>query len=120
MAHFAKLDKDNTVIDVLVVDNSVLLVDNVENETLGISFMKSLTTNHENWKQTSYNSRFRKIFAYPGCIYDPKLDAFLPAKPYSTWKFNEASWKWEPPIPFPKDGRSYIWDNDKIEWVIFE
>lgn len=78
MAHFAQLDNTNKVINVIVIDNSILNNDGIEDEQLGISYCKSLFGEDTNWIQTSYNSNFRGKFAGIGEVYDPINDVFLP------------------------------------------
>lgn len=78
MAHFAQLDNTNKVINVIVIDNSILNNDGIEDEQLGISYCKSLFGEDTNWIQTSYNSNFRGKFAGIGEVYDPINDIFLP------------------------------------------
>lgn len=79
MAHFAKLDENNVVIETIVVANEDILDENGnESEEIGIAFCRKLHGENTNWKQTSYNCSFRKIFAGPGCTYDSTLDEFLP------------------------------------------
>jgi hypothetical protein len=70
MAHFAEIDENNIVLRVIVVSNSELLVDNVENEEKGINFCKFLFGENTRWVQTSYNNNFRKKYAATGMIYD--------------------------------------------------
>lgn len=77
MAHFAKLDENNIVLEVLVVHNSVLIDNGIEVEQKGIDFLTNIT-GHANWKQTSYNSNFRGVYAGIGYLYDPELDIFKP------------------------------------------
>lgn len=75
MAHFAQLDENNVVLQVIVVHNNELLDENnIEQEQLGIKFCQNLFGGI--WKQTSYNSNFRGIYAGVGYIYDPILDIF--------------------------------------------
>jgi hypothetical protein len=74
MAHFAKLDENNIVIEVNVVHNDVLDPNN--EEASGIAFLTEWSGGHTNWKQTSYNSSFRKNYAGVGMIYDPIKDEF--------------------------------------------
>ena len=63
MAHFAKLDSNNVVQQVIVVNNDVLLdSDGNESEQIGIDFCKSLYGQEANWVQTSYNNTFRKQY----------------------------------------------------------
>lgn len=120
MAHFAKLDNNNTVIECVVVSNNVLLNDiGYEIENKGIELLKNIT-GHENWKQTSYNNSFRKNFAGIGYTYSPTLNAFIPSKPFNSWLLNEITCTWEPPTPMPLDGLSYKWDETNLSWVLSE
>ncbi len=125
MAHFAKLDENNVVLEVLVVDNKMLLDSNgVEQESLGVAFLNSLT-GWSSWKQTSYNTRggvhkeggtpFRKNYAGKDYIYDETRDAFREQQFYSSWTLNEETCQWEPPIPYPTTSSFttiYYWDED--------
>jgi len=125
MAHFAELDSKNIVKQVIVIDNRVLLnSDGDEVEQLGIDYCKSLFGEKTNWKQTSYNARIRKIYAGIGCSYDEEKDAFVPPQPFSSWTFNEESWRWEAPSPRPelKEGELgfYGWDEESTSWVFNE
>ena len=117
MAHFAELDNNNNVIDVLKVENSVILDENnKESEALGIAFLKNLFGPNTNWVQTSFNSSFRKNYAAIGALYDPKRDAFLYHQPYPSWTLNENTCQYEPPLPHPDlnhSGEGYIWDWDE-------
>jgi hypothetical protein len=115
MAHFAKLDDNNIVIDVIVVHNNELLDNGFETEAKGISFCQSLFGGK--WKQTSYNSNFRKNFATVGYVYDSVRDAFIPPKPYNSWILNEESCIWVAPIELPKDNNKYIWDEGLLNWI---
>jgi len=77
MAHFAQLDENNIVTQVIVVNNSELLDESGnESEAKGIAFCQSLFGG--NWKQTSYNANFRKNYAGIGYTYDPVADEFNP------------------------------------------
>jgi hypothetical protein len=117
MAHFAKLDSNNIVTQVLVVANEVLLkADGTESELKGKQFLNSLLGT-ATWKQTSYNGTIRKNYAGIGYKYDSTRDAFIPPKPYESWTLNEATCLWEPPIEHPTDGNLYNWDEDNQEWV---
>lgn len=117
MAHFAQLDENNTVIQVIVVANEVLMIDGAESEDAGIVFCKSLYGIDTRWKQTSYNSNFRKHYAGIGYTYDPVLNAFIPPKPFPSWLLNTDTCNWEPPVPMPDDGNMYTWDEDTMSWV---
>lgn len=99
MAHFAKLDENNVVLEVNVVNNDVLDVDNEEQS--GINFLTIWSNGYSNWKQTSYNSSFRKNYAGKGFIYDPIRDAFIPPKPNNAIGFDEETCRWIIPVELP-------------------
>lgn len=113
MAHFAKLDKDNKVIEVHVVANAAL--DPQNEEESGIVFLTNWSDGHTKWKQTSYNGRIRKNYAGIGFLYDPIRDAFIAPKPFNSWVLNEESCKWEAPVEKPFG--NYIWDESSLTWL---
>jgi len=77
MAHFAKLNNENIVEQVIVIANEAMLDDNgVEVEKLGLDICRHLY-NWDNWKQTSYNDTFRGKFAAVGDYYDASKDKFI-------------------------------------------
>ena len=118
MAHFAQLDDNSVVIQVIVVSNET--IQNLpfpESEPLGVSFCQSLFGQSTIWKQTSYNASFRKNYAGIGFTYDPVLDAFIPPKPYPSWVLNTETCRWQAPIPYPNDGKRYRWDEATQSWV---
>jgi hypothetical protein len=119
MAHFAKLDEHNIVVDVNVVSNDV--VNNLEfpeSETLGVAFLIEWSNGYSNWKQTSYNSKFRKNYASVGYFYDESRDAFIPPKPFNSWILNEDTCKWKAPVNYPLDEKYYIWDELTTSWKL--
>lgn len=116
MAHFAQIDTDLKVTQVIVVNNSELLDEfGVEQEMLGRQFCTKLLGG--NWIQTSYNGNIRKNFAGIDFSYDPTRDAFIPPKPYNSWVLDEDTCRWESPVPYPTDDKIYIWDEDTESWV---
>jgi len=117
MAHFAKLDNNNIVIHVIVVDNNVILDENgQESEKVGIEFCKNLFGQDTKWVQTSYNQNFRKRYAGIGKKYIPETDIFTETKLYPSWTYNVESDEWEPPVPKPADGSNYTWEwNEDIK-----
>lgn len=118
MAHFAKLDENNTVLDVNVVNNSDCNdLPFPESEPVGVAFLTQWSGGYTNWKQTSYNANFRKNYAGIGFVYDATLDAFIPPKPYPSWLLNTQICQWEAPIPYPNDGKVYRWDESTGTWV---
>ena len=121
MAHFAQLDNDNTVMQVIVVHNNELIdADGKENEFRGAAFCQSLFGADTIWYQTSYNRSFRKNFAGVGFTYDAQRDAFIPPKPFDSWLLNEEICQWSPPVAYPNDGKIYNWDEKSHSWVAFE
>lgn len=121
MAHFAKLDDSNIVLEVNVVNNSDINdLPFPESEPVGIEFLTQWSGGYSNWKQTSYNAIFRKNYAGIGFIYDPILDAFISPKPYPSWLLNTNTCRWEAPVPYPDDGNKYYWDEDTQSWVLIE
>ena len=118
MAHFAQLDENNIVLQVIVVSNADTSDENgVEREELGIVFCQSLLGDDTAWRQTSYNRRIRKNYAGIGYKYDEVRDAFIPPKPYYSWVLNEDTAIWEPPVPKPSNGKIYDWDELMASWV---
>jgi hypothetical protein len=116
MAHFAQLDDDNVVLQVIVVSNNDCKDESGnESEAVGVAFCQSLLSG--NWKQTSYNGTFRKNYAGIGYQYDSIRDAFIPPKPFASWVLNETTCQWESPVPYPDDGKMYVWDETTISWV---
>jgi hypothetical protein len=116
MAHWAEIDKNNIVTQVLVGNNAEpdegyqWLIDNLGGT----------------WVQTSYNTRhgvhelgktpLRKNFAAIGYTYDKELDAFIPPKPFASWVLDEKTCTWKSPIPIPTDGKVYLWDDNSTSW----
>ena len=117
-------------ITVLSVNNNVLKDSNgVEQEQLGINFLKSLYNEPNSiWKQTSYNTQggvhglggtpFRKNHAGIGYTYDEDRDAFIPKKPFNSWILNENTCVWESPIPCPDENNLYIWNEETLSWTL--
>jgi hypothetical protein len=120
MAHFAKLDENNVVFEVHVVNNNELLQDGVESEAKGIQFLINWSGGYTNWKQTSYNQRIRKNFAGIGYTYDLARDAFIPPQPFPSWVLNEETCLWDAPVAIPTDGQRYYWDEATTSWVVNE
>jgi hypothetical protein len=118
MAHFAQLSSNNTVCQVIVVNNADTIdQDGNESEAIGIAFCQTLLGADTRWIQTSYNGRIRKNYAGIGFTYDEDLDAFIPPKPFPSWVLNEDTCLWESPLPMPNDGQKYQWDEDQGQWI---
>lgn len=101
MAHFAQVNEDNVVTQVLVVPDS--------EEYRGEEFLHQLGLGGR-WIQTSFTGKIRKTFATPGGIYLEEADAFQPPKPSAnpSFTFDESQWEWTAPLPLPEDA----------DWVI--
>ena len=112
MAHFAQLDDNNNVINVIVVNNEDTADEHGnEVEAIGIEFCENLLGG--TWLQTSYNRNFRGNFAGIGGTYDPDLDAFLNRTPVSDFVLDD-DFNWVPPVPKPDDG--HLWDWSGKRW----
>lgn len=116
MAHFAQIDENNIVLQVVVVNDTELVGQtSAEQENSGVQFCTTLFGG--NWIQTSYNLSIRKNYAGVGFTYDPGRDAFIPPKPYHSWLLNESTCRWESPVACPADGNKYMWDESTVAWV---
>jgi len=121
MAHFAELDGSNTVIRVVVVGNDVTtaagpLGENdmhVDGETWCKNFFKS-----GNWKQTSYNSNFRKQYCGKGYTYDSAKDKFISPQPFTSWAL-DGNDDWQAPVTYPTDTTDKFidWDEPGLKWT---
>ncbi len=122
MAHFAQIDENNIVIQVIVINNEILLdTDENESELKGIDFCESLY-GHRDWVQTSYNGNIRYNYAGIGYTFDEVNDAFYAPQPFASWSLNE-DFKWEAPVPYPEDAspeKLYAWDEENQKWKIVE
>ena len=122
MAHFAKLDENNVVLSVHVVNNDVITDENGdEQESLGVAFLKGLHGDDTNWVQTSYNANVRGQFACIGGTYNSEKDKFIVKAPYASWTLDEND-VWQPPVDYPADfntvngTRGYVWNEDTTSW----
>jgi hypothetical protein len=115
MAHFAQIDANNVVTQVIVVANKDTAdATGVEKEYIGAAFCEKLFGG--TWKQTSYNGTIRKNYAGIGYTYNADIDAFVPPKPFASWVLNNDTAQWEAPVPMPEGGM-YSWDEDTGSWV---
>jgi hypothetical protein len=119
MAHFAQLDENNIVVQVIVGVDEPHDGEAIYAETTGTV-----------WKKTSYNTMggqhllggtpFRKNYAGIGYTYDPDRDAFIPPQPYPSWTLDEQTCQWTPPVPFPNDEKQYFWNESTLSWTFVE
>lgn len=110
MAHFAQLDSNNVVTQVIVVSNDDTSDSNgVETESIGVAFCQKLLGADTNWKQTSYNANMRGNYAGIGYTYMENVatlgvgstDIFIGQQPYASWTISTTAAQWEAPITQP-------------------
>jgi hypothetical protein len=125
MAHYAFLDENNIVTEVIVGKNEG--EDGVDWEQHYGAFRG------QTCKRTSYNTQggvhfgggtpYRKNYAGLGYTYNADIDAFVPPQPYASWLLNESTAQWEAPVAMPTDAgtgeppKRYAWDEDLINWI---
>jgi hypothetical protein len=109
MAHYAFLDSNNIVTEVIVGKDETDLTHDWE------SFYGAIR--QQVCKRTSYNGNIRKNYAGIGFTYDPQRDAFIEPKPYPSWTLNEDTCQWNAPIPMPTDDKRYLWDEATTSWI---
>ena len=119
MAHYAFLNQNNIVTEVIVGKD--------ENED-GVDWEQFYgEIRSQVCKRTSYNTHggvhsgggtpFRKNYAGIGYTYDAGRDAFIPPQPFPSWTMDEDTCLWNPPTPYPDDGGQYMWDEDTLSWI---
>ena len=114
MAHYAFLNENNIVTEVIVGVDETELIEGLEPEIWYGNFRG------QTCKRTSYNARIRFNYAGIGHIYDSARDAFIAPKPYNSWLLNEDTCQWKAPIEYPTDGLMYEWDEATLAWVEVE
>jgi hypothetical protein len=105
MAHYAKLNENNIVQEVIVFDNDI---------EPGVP--QAPLPEDWRWMQTSYNANIRKKFASKGDTYNEELDAFVSPKPANSWTLNTSTCKWEAPVAKPSDDQDYNWNESTQSW----
>jgi len=126
MAHYALIDSNNTVVNVITgVDENVIQTDENGLQVGGTSeaweqFYASLPQFEGlTCKRTSYNGNIRANFAGVGYKYDNVFDAFISPSPFPSWKLNYTTFQWEAPVPCPDEIKGYTWrwSETNKEWV---
>lgn len=119
MAHFAKLNENNIVLQVIVVSNDDLHnLPFPESEAVGVAFLNSIFS-AATWKQTSYNNNFRFRYAGIGFTFHPECGqhgGFAAPKQYDYFIWSESACSWVPPIPYPTDDVEYYWNYIRRQW----
>ena len=125
MAHYAFIDENNIVVEVITGKEENEILDGLSPEEWYSNFRGLRCF------RTSYNTianehirggtPFRKNYASVGYTYDEDKDAFIPPKPYNSWILNEDTFQWEPPVVKPEEIPNelhYKWSENDLNWVI--
>jgi len=128
MAHFAEIDNNNKVIRVVVACNQDIENNGGEQSTQAAEHFKTICKLSENgvrWVQTSYNKKFRKLYAGINCYYDDIKDKFIQNQPYPSWTLDSND-DWQPPVARPntlnienttdKVVEPIIWNESTLTW----
>jgi len=110
MAHYAFLDSNNRVTEVIVGVDENELIEGLAPEVWYGNFRGQVC------KRTSYNHRIRKQYAGIGYTYDAVNDVFICPQPYGSWTLDE-NFDWQPPTPMPTDGKRYVWFEPNQQWI---
>jgi len=119
MSHFAEINSENIVTNVIVADQEF-----IDSGAVGDA---------NNWIQTSYNTRggvhyapdsntpdggvaLRKNYAGVGFTYDETKDAFIAPQPFASWTLDDDTCQWNAPVAYPDDDKMYMWDEDNTQW----
>ena len=109
MAHYAFLDDNNIVTEVIVGIDETELIEGIDPETWYGQFRGQRCV------RTSYNGKIRRRYAGIGYTYDDTNDVFIAPKPHNGWLLND-NFDWIPPIPYPDEG-DWMWDEEELKWV---
>jgi len=110
MAHYAFLDVNNIVTEVIVGIDETKTIEGLDTETWYGNFRGQVC------KRTSYNGNIRKNFAGVGYNYDVTKDAFIAPKPFNSWVLDDNTCQWVTPTPKP-DGINWYWDETTLAWI---
>ena len=110
MAHYAFLNDDNIVTEVIVGKDENELLDGLTPEEWYGNFRGQRCV------RTSYNGNIRKNYAGIGYTYDEQRDAFVAPKPFNSWTLDEGTCQWNPPVAYPTDGKLYMWNETNQTW----
>lgn len=109
MAHYAFLDENKIVTEVIVGIDETELIEGLDPETWYGNVRGQVC------KRTSYNGNIRNNYAGIGFTYDAQRDAFIAPKPFASWLLNNETARWEAPVPMPEG--SFRWDEDSLSWL---
>jgi hypothetical protein len=113
MAHYAFLNENNIVTEVIVGIDETETIDGLLPETWYGDYRSQVCV------RTSYNGKIRKQFAGVGFTYNPVADVFISPQPFASWTLDN-NYDWQPPTAVPTDGKNYSWDETLLQWVEIE
>jgi hypothetical protein len=113
MAHYAFLDENNIVTEVIVGINETELIEGLDPETWYGNFRNQVC------KRTSYNNNIRKQYAGVGFSFDALNDVFIAPQPYASWSLDQ-NFDWQAPTPRPEEDKPYKWDEPTLSWIELE
>jgi hypothetical protein len=113
MAHYAFLDENNIVTEVIVGINENETIEGLDTETWYANFRG------QTCKRTSYNHNIRKQYAGIGFTYDSINDIFIVPQPYPSWTLDE-NFDWQAPMPYPTGDGLYTWNESTLSWDLAE
>lgn len=102
MAHYAKIDELNNVVDVMVVEDG-----------LGVEWV--IENFGGTWIETKLDGSIRKQYCYVGGTYSPDSDVFISPQPFPSWSLDE-NHDWQPPVPRPEGEGMYSWNEESMQW----
>lgn len=121
MAHYARIDDNNVVTDVIVANEDY--INNLPDKDRWLKTSRNTYGNvhyHPDTWEPDGGVPFRKNYAGQGYTYDPVRDAFIPPKYFESWVLDEDTCLWKAPLPMPeKEGFYYRWNEDKKAWDEF-
>lgn len=109
MAHYAFLDQNFIVTEVITGVDETQLIDGLDTETWYANYRG------QPCKRTSYNGNIRKQYAGIGYTYDETNDIFVSPQPYPSWAL-DSNFDWQAPVPYPEHGGIYIWNEETQSW----
>ena len=109
MAHYAFIDTNNVVTEVITGIDETELIEGLDPETWYGNFRGQVC------KRTSYNGNIRKQYTGIGYAYDADGDVFIEPQPFQSWVLDE-NYDWQAPVSYPSDGKEYVWNEQELQW----
>lgn len=114
MAHYAFLDDNNIVTEVIVGIDETELIEGLDPETWYGNLRGQVC------KRTSYNGKIRKNYAGIGYTYNKELDSFVEPQPFPSWGLDKRNSRWKAPVAYPTDGFTYSWNEESLSWELMD